>query len=296
MNNILLTGGTGLIGKECIPFLLKKHLNIYVFTTNLSNLQLSSKYIHYIYCNIFDYDQVKKLLNTIKPKYLIHMAWLSTGLFDDNINYQYLEASLNLLRAFSVCGGERFVGAGTYAEYGKCENYIKEDAKTNPYNSYSFCKDMFNKIATSYCLKNNISYSWGRIFSAFGIEHDVRRLTGDIVQHFLVNEKLIIRNSSLIRDYIYSKDVAAAFVELLCSTVSGNVNICTGKGTSIKDFTTIFGRIFDKENLIEYENRESPQPNCIIGNPSKLFKEVGFIPSYSLERAVVDIRDELFKS
>lgn len=293
MKTILVTGGTGLIGKESIPFLLENDFNIYILTTNLSNLEKSSKFVKYIYCNIFDFNQVEKIFDAVKPEYLLHFAWLSTGLFDNNINYKYLIASLHLLECFYQNDGKRFVGAGTYAEYGSSNEILTELHPTNPYNSYSFCKDSFNKIASVFCKKNGISYAWARVFSAFGLEQDSRRLTGDIIKHFLNNELLTIRNSSLIRDYIYSKDAANAFVSLLSSTVEGNVNICSGTGVSIRDFTSTFGSVFKKSNLIRYEDNTTNQPNRVIGDPCRLINEVGFKPKYSLYDSIMDIYNTL---
>ena len=283
---VFLTGGTGLIGTQTIPFLKQAGFEVYALTIGD---EVSADGVTYIKGNLFDKQAMDKILEQIKPEYLLHYAWLSTGLFNDNMNFDFLTSSVDLLKSFAKYGGKRAVMAGTYAEYGYHNEILKENMPAEPINIYSQCKDFVRQIAQAYCKNSGISFGWGRIFSAFGKETDPRRLTSDVVNHLNANQEVVIRSGSLVRDYIYTKDIAAAFVAFLDSRVEGIVNICTGKETSIHDYVMKIAKIMGKENLVVFKEQPSPQQVRVVGDSTRLNKEVGFSPKYSIEEALREI-------
>lgn len=286
MKKVILTGGTGLIGTQTIPCLLNAGFKVYVMTMGD---EVSTNNVTYIKANLFDKNAVDKMFSDVQPEYLLHYAWLSTGLFNDNMNFDFLTSSIDMLKSFHKYGGKRVVMAGTYAEYGYHNETLKETMPAEPINIYSQCKDFVHKIAEVYCHNNNISFGWGRIFSAFGKEKDPRRLTSDVINHLSANQEVVIRSGSLIRDYIYTKDIAAAFVKFLDSNVEGVVNICTGKDTSIHDYVMKIAQAMGKENLVVFNEQASPQQVRVVGDSTRLNKEVGFVPQYTIEEAIKEI-------
>lgn len=286
MKKVILTGGTGLIGTQTIPCLLNAGFKVYVMTMGD---EVSTDNVTYIKANLFDKNAVDKMFSDVQPEYLLHYAWLSTGLFNDNMNFDFLTSSIDMLKSFHKYGGKRVVMAGTYAEYGYHNDTLKETMPAEPINIYSQCKDFVHKIAEVYCHNNNISFGWGRIFSAFGKEKDPRRLTSDVINHLSANQEVVIRSGSLIRDYIYTKDIAAAFVKFLDSNVEGVVNICTGKDTSIHDYVMKIAQAMGKENLVVFNEQASPQQIRVVGDSTRLNKEVGFVPQYTIEEAIKEI-------
>lgn len=283
---VFLTGGTGLIGKETIPFLIQNSFDIYALTLGDEPDKPNIKYIK---ANLFDKNEIEKIMTEIKPQYLLHYAWLSTGLFNDNSNFDFLTSSIDLLKSFVKNGGKRVVMAGTYAEYGHHNETLHETMPAEPINIYSQCKDFVHKISELYCQNNNVSFGWGRIFSAFGKETDPRRLTSDVINHLRENKEISIRSGSLIRDYIYTKDIANAFVKFLDSDVEGTVNICTGIDRTIHDYVMEIAKIMNKENLIKFNEQPSPQQVRVVGDNTRLTKEVGFTPQYTLNEALNEI-------
>lgn len=101
---IILTGATGLIGKEVLPLLKKEGFEV---------LALSSKT-----CNLFNKKEIYSVFNKFKPEYLLNFAWCTTGDYlNSELNYKFLEAGINMLGAFKQNGGRRTVFAGTCFEY-----------------------------------------------------------------------------------------------------------------------------------------------------------------------------------
>lgn len=287
MKKVFLTGGTGLIGTQTIPLLRKAGFEILALT--IDEAMPEEEGVAFVKANLFDQNALSAILAKYQPEYLLHYAWSSTGMFHDNMNFDFLTASINLLKAFAENGGKRAVMAGTYAEYGYHNEILKEDMPPEPINVYSQCKNFVREIAQAYCKHNGVSFGWGRIFSAFGKEKDPRRLTSDVINHLKSNEPVIIRSGSLIRDYIYTKDIAAAFVSFLDGPVEGIVNICTGVETSIHDYVMKIAKAMDREDLVIFQEQPSPQQVRVVGDCTRLNKEVGFYPKYSLEEAIQEI-------
>lgn len=284
---VFVTGAKGLIGKETLQPLLNKGYKVYALTTG--NI-LQSDEINWVQGNLFDYAAINNLIAEIKPARLLHLAWQTTGMFNDNINFDFLTASIELLKSFKQHGGEKVVIAGTYVEYAESKELLDEyTSPIKPQHVYGKCKNYLREIAELYCVQNNINFAWGRIFSAFGLEKDLRRLTGDVMSSLLNNKTVEIRSGSLIRDYIYSKDVADAFVEILDSDKNGIFNISTGKATSIKDYVLTIARLMGKENLVVFNEQSSNQYKFVVGNNSRLVNEIGWEPKYTIEQALEEV-------
>lgn len=290
---VLVTGATGLIGKEIIAPLKQANFDIYAITIDDTNPDNET---HWIKGNLFDESFIKSTIEKIKPQYLLNMAWCTTGNYlSSDVNYKFLNAGVNLLKYFKDNGGKRVVFAGTCFEYKFKNTPLKENDELDSNKTiYTFCKNKLHEIAKYFCEINNISFSYGRIFYVYGKKEDKTRLTGMIIDKLSNNEQVIIKSGNLYKDYIYTKDIAGAFVKLLDTNIDGVVNICTGKAVSIKEFVLEFAKYLKKENLIVFKDEISNQPPIITGNNSRLLNEVGYKIKYDLKTAIYEIiKDKL---
>ncbi len=290
---VLVTGATGLIGKELINPLKQSNFDISAITIDENN---PDNGINWIKGNLFDENFIKFVMQEVKPQYLLNMAWCTTGNYlNSDINYKFLDAGINLLKYFKDNGGKRVVFAGTCFEYKFKNEPLKEtDELDSNKTIYTSCKNKLRETAENFCIKNNINFAYGRIFYVYGRNEDKTRLTGMITDKLSRNEQVIIKSGNLYKDYMYAKDIAGAFVKLLDTNINGIVNICTGKAVSIKEFVLEFARYLKKEKLIIFKDEISNQPPIIIGNNSRLLNEVGYKIKYDLGTAVHEIiRDKL---
>ncbi|WP_298067729.1 NAD-dependent epimerase/dehydratase family protein [uncultured Mailhella sp.] len=286
MKKVLVTGASGLIGSAVIPFLKERGFELYALSTKRSE---TADGVCWLKGDLFDRETMEDILAKVRPEYLLHLAWQSTGNFDGSSNYEFLAASVNLLEAFAGHGGKRVVMAGTYAEYGYQEGVLEESRPAEPINAYSRCKSSLCDAAQDFCSRKGLSFGWARIFSVYGRESDPRRLTADVIHHLNRDETVTIRSGSLIRDYIYVKDAGAALACLLDGKTKGIVNICTGKGTSIHDYVMTLARAMHKEDLVRFEEQDSSQQTVVVGSCVRLNQEVGFTPVWTMEDAVQEI-------
>ncbi|MDR0646750.1 MAG: NAD-dependent epimerase/dehydratase family protein, partial [Elusimicrobiota bacterium] len=121
---VILTGASGLIGKESIEPLKNAGFGVYALTIDKNN---PDNGVNWIYCNIFDTEKVEKVFKSVKPKYLLHFAWAATNDYlTSTINFAFQNASLIMLKNFASNGGARAVFAGTCFEYEFKETPLKE--------------------------------------------------------------------------------------------------------------------------------------------------------------------------
>ncbi len=289
---ILLTGATGLIGKETIAPLQSRGFKVHAFTIDDTNPDVG---VNWIKTNLFDSNEVRRHIQELKPSYLLNMAWATTGDYLTNpINYAFLSASINLVSAFIRNGGRRLVCVGSCLEYKFKDEPIKEtDELDCEKNAYVFCKNILHETAARMCQESGTSFAYGRVFYTFGRNEDPRRLAGSIVSKLSKNERVTITGGPLLRDYMYSKDVASALVALLDSDVQGPVNIATGKPTTIQNLSIKLAVALNKRHLINFQTNVIGQTPTITANISKLREEVQFTPFFTIQKAAQDISERL---
>ncbi|MDR1123784.1 MAG: NAD(P)-dependent oxidoreductase [Elusimicrobiota bacterium] len=285
---VIITGASGLIGKEIITPLKEAGFDIYALTIDVNNPVIEG--VTWVPCNIFDNKKTKEIFNYIKPQYLIHLAWVVTeNYITSNLNFDFLKSSLGLLKFFHDAGGKRAVFTGTCLEYGQKAIPLKENDTIEPLGIYGKCKNYLREIAEIYCTNNNISFAWGRIFYVYGKGEHPKRLTASIINSLKENKPIQVNHAQLHRDYIYTKDIAGALTELLKSDINGIVNICSGKSISIGEYTEKIAKKLGKEDLLILKELPTPQPAKIIGNNTRLTEEVKYKIKYDIDIALDEI-------
>lgn len=285
---VLVTGATGLIGKELPTPLKDAGFEIHAITIDEANPENG---IHWIRGSVFDERFVRDVVASIRPTHLLNMAWATTGDYlTSEVNYRFLKAGEGIARAFAENGGKRAVFAGTCFEYRFKDEPLREaDALDTEKFAYTHCKNALREQASGIFGNAGVSFGYGRIFYAYGRGEAKTRLTGMVLDKLGRGEEVVIRSGPLLKDYIYSKDIAGAFAALLDSRAEGAVNICTGRAVSIRDFVMTLADRVGRRDLVRFEDDCANQPPLIVGDSTRLNVEVGYRPYHSLEKAMDEI-------
>lgn len=284
---VIVIGASGLIGKEVIKPLQK--LGFEVFTLTRKNYENDNSIIQ-IHGDIFDEPFIKHILEEIKATHLLNFAWTTTeDYLHSNLNFEYVKASLNLLKYFKENDGKKAIFAGTCFEYAFQNTALTENSLLSPQSIYAKCKNSLLELGQAYCMQNDIDFGWGRIFYVYGHGEHEKRLTAHIINSLNANKDVIIHNGDLIKDYMYTKDVAQAFAQFLYSDICGCVNICTGQEISLRDYAGTIAKIMKKENFLHINQEDTTQPLYIVGDNTKLTQEIGYKIKYTLHNAISEI-------
>jgi nucleoside-diphosphate-sugar epimerase len=286
MKRVLLTGATGFIGRHCLPLLLANGFEVDGVSSRIVTDTIAPE-VSWHQADLLDPRQVTNLLEKIKPTHLLHFAWYAVpGKYWTSIeNLRWVQASLNLFQSFAICGGERVVGAGSCAEYDWQDGYCAEKSSPlKPATLYGASKHALQVMLDAFAQQIGISAGWGRSFFLYGPHEYPNRLVPSVVQSILKGEPARCSHGNQVRDFLYVKDVAAAFVKLLESEVTGAVNIASGHGVTLKEIIETIAQNLRRQDLVKLDALPAAvnEPPALLADVARLRDEVGWSPRYDL--------------
>lgn len=289
MKKVLLTGASGFIGRHAISSLLESGYEVHaVCNTSKPEIDEDTNLFWYK-CNLLNLEEQKQLLAKIKPTHLLHFAWYAVhGKYWTSLeNLRWVQASLELLMNFVENGGKRAVFAGTCAEYDWSYGYCSEGVTPiRPQTLYGTCKNSLQEILKHFSNQTKLSYAWGRIFFLYGPFEHPARLVPSVIRSLLKDEPAKCSHGNQIRDFLYVKDVASAFVSLLESNVEGPIDIASGQPVALHQIIHIIADKLKKQHLVKLGiiPVQTNDPPFLVADTRRLNQEVGWMPIYSLER------------
>jgi nucleoside-diphosphate-sugar epimerase len=285
MKRALLTGATGFVGRQAIAPLLARGFEVHAASRQGGE---SGPGVTWHDTDLLSAPARVELVETVRPTHLLHFGWyVEHGEFwSSPRNLDWVAASLSLLRLFTGAGGRRVVMAGTCAEYSWDHPMLSESSTLlEPATLYGNCKHSLQLILSAFALQAGISAAWGRIFFTYGPHEAPGRLVASVIRSLLDNEVAACSHGRQIRDFLYVKDLADAFVALLDSTVDGPVNLASGRSVTLREVVEIIGRQIGRPELIELGvvPASTDDPAELSADVSRLRDEVGWSPEHSLD-------------
>ncbi len=290
MKRVLVTGATGFIGRHCLSGLLKKKYQVYATSREMPH-EIPAD-IHWFPANLLNHSETKRLLEKIQPTHLLHLAWdVTPGQWPASPeNFLWVQAGLQLIRDFYKCGGGRVVMAGSCAEYDWSYGYCSEyQTPKIPNTFYGICKNVLQILLKEYSEVIGCNSAWGRVFHVYGPHENPTRLVSSVFLSLLKGQVARCTHGNQVRDYLHVQDVADGFVALLDSSVSGAVNLASGRPVILKDLIGQIGRQLNRQHLIEFNAIPSPlhDPPLLVADVSRVTDELGWQPKLNLNEGLV---------
>ncbi|MCG8511488.1 MAG: NAD-dependent epimerase/dehydratase family protein, partial [Rhodospirillales bacterium] len=213
MKRVLVTGGSGFIGRQALAPLCELGYEIHA----LDLRPLASSDVTWYEIDLFDTAAVAGAVDRIGADHCLHLAWdVSPGFWDAPSNTDWVAASLNLLRAFHAAGGRRFVSVGTCAEYdwSRPRDSLTEDGPHAPSTLYGVAKDALRRMIEGYAGRTGLSWGWGVLFLSYGPYERPERLIPAVINDLLAGRKARTTAGTQIRDILDVRDQGAALAAL----------------------------------------------------------------------------------
>jgi len=277
MKNVLVSGGSGFIGKSLIK-ILKKKKKLFYLVRNIRNSKLEisiknkKKFINFVHKNKIDT--------------FIHLAWYGIPNFGKkNLDKNY-QLSCKILKYINQTNIKTVFISGSCFEYGKVYGKISENIKLKYFkNSFGNCKDKIRNLYEKK-LKKDKKFFWGRIFYAYGPNQRFNSLIPSIINSIKKKVEFGLRTPMSFRDYIYIDDVSSAIIKICEKGKDKIYNIGTGVPTinysilekicNLKKININYSKFFREQNIAE----------GFWADISKLNK-IGWFPKYDISKALL---------
>ena len=287
--HVLLTGASGLIGRQCVPTLLAAGYRV----TVLSRDGKAPDGAQALKADLLDHATTKAAVEHAKATHLLHLAW-HAGARDrwtSPANLDWVSATFALVQAFAAAGGHRAVCVGSCAEYDWSAVTLRENTPLRPATLYGAAKAAAGMALTKAAPALDLSFAWARPFFCYGPGEPPGRLFGDLVKGLKADEPVACTDGEQRRDFLHTADIAAALTALLSSGVEGPVNVASGEAIPVRDLIMEAANQMGRPDLIRLGaiQRPASDPPLLAANTERLANEVGFKPRYTLNTGVAQV-------
>jgi len=242
---ILITGGSGLIGRQVVKMLCDAGSN--VTSVSLDHLSIDKR-ANYIYGDLAYFDKVLEITDGMD--YVFHIAGIKGSVKVTKENpasffVPLLMMNTNILEACRINNIEKVVYTSSVGAYSSAEVFKEDENLTGePMDMFpGWAKRMAEKQVEAYSIQygmKNISIVRPANIYGPGDNFDPNNamVIPTLMQRIYNNEDPVViwGDGSAIRDFAYSKDIAEGIIQALYYGTDGKfVNLGSGNGVSIKE-------------------------------------------------------------
>lgn len=257
MKNIVVTGATSFIGRHLLAQLSKTNDNIFALVRPSSIYKITSlkgKNINVLAIGLENINEIRKQLNHVDVCF--HLAWNGTRVperYDANLQKSNYKYSIDSYEAVKMLGCNVFVGVGSQAEYGFCQNEITESTEPNPNTEYGKYKLTTCKKLIELGERDSIRVIWGRVFSIYGKGDYENTLLMSSIRKMLNNDSIDMTEGTQYWNYLYVEDLAKILVKLAYdNSARGIYNLASNDTRMLKDYILELKEVLKSESKINF--------------------------------------------
>ena len=240
----VVTGGTGLIGREVARLLLAAGARVKI--VSLDNIQISNEMEH-IYGDLTDIEFCKKAING--SDYVFHLAGIKgsievTKSRPASFLVPIMMFNTNVLEAARASDVEKLVYTSSIGAYSSAEVFREtENLYEEPMDKYpGWAKRMAELQIKAYKEEFGLEWSIVRPCNVYGPGDNFDPNNAMVIPSLMMkvmrgdDPVKVWGDGSAIRDFAYSSDVAMGIIQALVYGTRGEfVNLGSGKGISIRE-------------------------------------------------------------
>ncbi|NEX64480.1 GDP-mannose 4,6-dehydratase [Noviherbaspirillum galbum] len=282
---VLLTGANGFTGKYVRAELIDSGYDV------VDAIVGAPRNDHEVTLDITSPDNCRRVMETVRPDYLVHLAAISfVAHADAEALYRVnVIGTLNLLEAMADAGlsPRRILVASSANVYGNATSgVIRESQPPQPVNHYATSKLAMEHMVRIWSDRMPIVIT--RPFNYTGVGQEPHFLVPKIVSHFVRRAPVIeLGNLDVERDFSDVRMVAAAYHGLLEQDAAAGqiVNVCSGHPYSLKNIIEMMQAIagYEIEVRVNPAFVRQSEVKTLVGSPDKLQSLVGNLKRFPLD-------------
>ncbi len=298
LENILITGSSGLVGAPLVTKLLKKS-NLIVGLDPVVNKECNENYKH-ISIPLNSVEDVTNLLKKYDITKIIHTGGISGPMLvnenpkliiENNIFFtMYLIEAARIYKKIN-----RFIFCSSISAYGElAESDTTEDYRFAPENLYGATKASCDLLLKKYYENYEMDIISLRLSTIYGHRRSTSCFINDIINSGNKNNKITLPfKSNFCWPYVYVNDVVSCIEKCIFHEKKHfyDYNI---SGPDFPSYQKIFDEISRYiDNLhVNFSNHNSISSRKLF-SLKKVKKDIQWEPQYSIERGIKDYIDHL---
>ncbi|MFH0948412.1 MAG: GDP-mannose 4,6-dehydratase [Elusimicrobiota bacterium] len=305
---VLITGITGFAGSHLAEFLLSRNYAVHGidrWRSKTENIEGFKDKIILHECDIKDYHSVRKVIETVMPEKIFHLAAQSFVPTSWNAPSETITTNvigeLNIFEAVKELKINPWIQiACSSEEYGMVyenEVPIKETNPLRPLSPYAVSKVAQDLLGYQYYQSHNLNIVRTRTFNHEGPRRGEVFVTSNFAKQIAEIEKnkkppvLYVGNLDARRDYTDVRDIVRAYCLATEKCVAGEVyNICSGHDWKIKDMMNyLLSLSKTKVEIKQDPARMRPSDvQILLGDCTKFKEQTGWKPEIPFEKTLED--------
>ena len=296
--NVLVTGGSGFIGRNIVKVLKEKGNKV----GSLDIKEKNSVADYHITCDIRNRHMVEKALKGIDQ--VFHLAAITSppefeNLMADGYDVNVL-GTYNILAASQVNKVKKVVIASSSSIYGNSSGMTSEDSPPKKFGNFYPLTKMINEMTAKMFKDYGLEVVALRYFNTYGIGENSKGPYSSVIWKFIESirnskKPVIYGDGKQSRDFVYVKDVAIASLLSMEKGVPGETyNIGSGRSTAFNAIFDIVKRETGYEGEAEYvKNPLKSYQEFTLADISKSKRILDYSPQFDIRMGVRDILDSL---
>ncbi len=293
---VLVTGGTGMIGRKLVDLLLERGANVFVASLD-EGVGLSQKVVHKK-VDLTSFEQCLEVCSGMDYVFnLIGVKGSPKMCKEQPASFMVpmLQFNTNMMEAARRANVKWYLFTSSVGVYHPADVFKEDDVwKTFPSENDRFAgwaKRIGELQAEAYKIQygaNNISIVrpanvYGP-YDNFDVENAM--VVPSLIRKAFENTELVVwGDGSPIRDFIYAEDVALGMLYAVENKITEPLNLGSGTGVSIKSLVDIIVDNVDKPVEVKWDTEKPSGDRMRILDMTRA-KSYGFVPKYSLEEGV----------
>lgn len=241
-------------------------------------------------------EALSELLSEKRGKTAVfHMAGMAhAGECEENPVMAFESHILLTFQVLEFCRQNKigkFIFPSTGLVYGDYHRQpVTEETSPSPQNIYAALKLSAEAIITGHSKSFEITCIIVRLGNVYGPGSNQDTVVSTIIKKIQDGERIVVRDLTPIRDFIYIEDVIEGLIRLFVSVDMPEcyiVNLSTGIGTSVLNLAKMASRISSVSiNEVQPQGDSEPSNSTLILDNSLLKKFTGWKPTRTLSEGL----------
>ena len=292
---VFLTGASGFVGSFILRNLISsgKHEVAALLRTPESASRIKDLLPNCLLIrgDLSNQSQFEAQVNNFQPDAIVHVAWNGVMGNDRNALAQWrnVPEALELVEMASRVGATQWIGLGSQAEYGPCQNKIDETTNTKPTTLYGVSKLAACTLSEHLCKVLGLRHAWLRLFSSYGPADNSDWLIPYLIRSLFSKQKPSLTGAEQLWDYIYIEDVASAIRAVLENQdATGVFNLGSGEALSLRFMIEKIRDLIDPKLALGFGEvpYRSDQVMHLEADISRLKSLTDWSPNFTFETAI----------